>query len=69
MHEHLYFNRKFKREKVKYQTDAEKEDWSYVFYTHVPKYKAVKLEEPVIEGEPWWIPVKHAKWSAVCIIM
>lgn len=50
--------------KSKLKTQAQKSGFSYLFVTAVTKNHTV-LENKTLNGEPWWIPVKGAKWSRV----
>lgn len=55
-----YAFREFVRAK-KFQTEAEKFQWSFVFDDFVPE--ELKNEIPDrIQGAPWWIPVPRAYW-------
>ena len=55
----------FRRAKPRYTTDAEDVGWSYVFFSHLPQYKAVILHDKTERREPWWLGVKYARWNSV----
>lgn len=51
-------------EDTSYITDAERFDWSFVFWSHIPKDRFSELVEDTVATAPWWCKVMGAKWSA-----
>jgi formylglycine-generating enzyme required for sulfatase activity len=45
-----------------YVTDAERFDWSFVFWSHIPKERLDQLVEDTVAAAPWWCKVIGAKW-------
>ena len=65
---HRWYGRRcslFRRAKPRFRTDAEDEGWSFVFFSHLPLHKAVILHDKTDRQQPWWIPVKYARWNSV----
>ena len=48
---------------TKYQTDAEKFEWSFVFYAHIPRERFNELVEDTVAAAPWWCKVPGASWK------
>ena len=46
-----------------YLTDAERFEWSFVFWSHIPKSRYKQLVADTVEAAPWWCQVYGAKWS------
>jgi sulfatase modifying factor 1 len=59
-------NAQFSRfvEDTGYITDAERFDWSFVFWSHISKDRFSELVEDTVAAAPWWCKVMGAKWSA-----
>lgn len=47
-----------------YRTDAERFEWSFVFWLHVPKDRFDELVEDTVAAAPWWCKVPGARWNA-----
>ena len=47
-----------------YKTDAERFDWSFVFWSHIPEARFEKLVEDTAAAAPWWCKVRGARWDA-----
>ena len=48
---------------TKYQTDAERFSWSFVFRNHLAKKYADRLETNTVSGLEWWVAVPNATWN------
>ncbi|WP_373895470.1 formylglycine-generating enzyme family protein [Virgibacillus sp. CBA3643] len=55
-------NREFKQfiDETNYITDAEKYEWSFVFYKFLSE--AQQNRSPQVQGTPWWRAVEKAYW-------
>lgn len=47
-----------------YITEAERYDWSFVFWLHISRNRFEQLVEDTVAAAPWWCKVMGAKWSA-----
>ena len=45
-----------------YTTEAEKYDWSFVFYAHIPRDRFNDLVVDTVYAAPWWCKVPGANW-------
>lgn len=59
-------NAQFKRfvEHTGYVTDAERYQWSFVFWSHLPPDRFEHDVEDTAANTPWWCKVRGAKWSS-----
>jgi formylglycine-generating enzyme len=48
---------------TRYQTEAERFGWSFVFRGHIPPERYRELVEATVTGEDWWCKVKGADWQ------
>jgi sulfatase modifying factor 1 len=46
-----------------YVTEAEKFEWSFVFWAHLPADRIDQLVEDTVANAPWWCKVPGAMWS------
>jgi formylglycine-generating enzyme required for sulfatase activity len=46
-----------------YQTEAEKFNWSFVFWAHIPQSRFKALVEDTVAAAPWWCKVRGACWQ------
>ena len=46
-----------------YTTDAERFEWSFVFWMHVPEDRFDELVEDTVAAAPWWCKVPGARWN------
>lgn len=51
-------------EAIGYVTEAEKYEWSFVFWSHLPEQVFQQLVEDTLPGAPWWCKVRGATWRA-----
>ncbi|MBS1799652.1 MAG: formylglycine-generating enzyme family protein [Acidobacteria bacterium] len=49
---------------TKYVTEAERYNWSFVFWAHIPKARYSQLVADTVEQAPWWCKVYGAKWNS-----
>jgi len=49
---------------TRYQTEAERFGWSFVFWSHIPEKRFSLLVEDTVAGAPWWCKVPGAQWDA-----
>jgi len=47
-----------------YITEAERYDWSFVFWAHIPKERFKQLVADTVAQAQWWCKVYKAKWDA-----
>ena len=47
-----------------YVTEAEKFEWSFVFWAHIPEDRFEQLVADNVAQAPWWCKVFGAKWNA-----
>jgi len=60
----LCFDRRFKRAKMKYRTTAERNKFSWVFFSHMSR-AATRVDNTFYTDAPWWYAVKAATWNKV----
>lgn len=51
-------------QRTKYVTEAERYNWSFVFWAHIPKARYAQLVADTVEQAPWWCKVYGAKWNS-----
>jgi formylglycine-generating enzyme required for sulfatase activity len=49
---------------TKYVTEAERYNWSFVFWAHIPQAFFDQLVADTVTGAPWWCKVYGAKWNS-----
>jgi formylglycine-generating enzyme required for sulfatase activity len=49
---------------TKYVTEAERYNWSFVFWAHIPQVSFDQLVADTVAGAPWWCKVFGAKWNS-----
>ena len=47
-----------------YRTDAERFNWSFVFWSHIPEERFEEVVEDTAAATPWWCKVPGARWNA-----
>lgn len=47
-----------------YETEAERYQWSFVFWRHIPEARFLELVEDTAAAVPWWCKVPGAAWMA-----
>jgi sulfatase modifying factor 1 len=47
-----------------YKTEAEAFNWSFVFWSHIPKDRFHQMVEDTVAAAPWWCKVRGVCWSA-----
>ena len=50
--------------RTKYITEAERYNWSFVFWAHLPKVRFDELVADTVAQAPWWCKVYGAKWNS-----
>ena len=58
------FSSIFKRDKIRFTTDAERMNYSYVFFRDVGR-GLTRMENNTLKEEPWWFPIEGAIWKKV----
>lgn len=48
-----------------YRTDAERFEWSFVFWMHLPPDRLDELIEDTVAAAPWWCKVPGSSWQHV----
>ena len=46
-----------------FRTEAERFEWSFVFWAHIPRHRFEELVEDTVAGAPWWCKVPGASWK------
>jgi formylglycine-generating enzyme required for sulfatase activity len=49
---------------TRYVTEAERYNWSFVFWAHIPKARFDQLVADTVEQAPWWCKVYGTKWNS-----
>jgi sulfatase modifying factor 1 len=48
---------------TRYQTEAERFGWSFVFWLHIPEECFDHVVEDTVAQAPWWCKVSNARWN------
>ena len=58
------YYRRFEQLTNKRKTQAQRAGFSYIFATSINN-NTVIIKNQSLAGEPWWFPIKGAKWNRV----